>query len=248
MYCLSEERIYCVYRHIFPNGKQYIGITKNSTSRRWGCGSGYMSQPVYNAIKKYGWDNIQHEIVRNNLSKEEAEILERKLIKHYDLRNKDKGYNCLAGGNAPIGTSEVTREFQRKRMLENNPRKGVHLTEEEKARISAANKGRKRTEDQKQKMREHHRDVSGENNPNYGVPCSEEKRNKLIIAHKKCMKPIEQYDLNGVFISRYDSVHDAARQTGFCRTSIRDCCSGRNGVKSTHGFVFKFVEVGGEAA
>ncbi len=246
---MSEERNYCVYRHIFPNGKQYVGITKSRTSRRWDCGRGYFSQPLmYNAIKKYGWENVKHEIVRDNLAKEDAEMLERKLIKHYDLRNRDKGYNVLAGGNAPVATSEASREFQRKRMLENNPRKGVHWTEEEKARISAALKGRKPSEEARRKMSENHWDVSGVNNPNYGVPCTEEKREKQKQSHKKDMKPVEQYDLNGVFIKRFDGIHEASRQTGICRSSIHDCCTGRQGAKSTHGFVFKFADLVGEAA
>ena len=246
---MSEERTYCVYRHIFPNGKQYVGITKSRTSRRWDCGRGYASQPLmHRAIQKYGWDNVKHEIVRANLSKEDAEILERKLIKRYDLRNRDKGYNVLAGGNAPVEVSQETRELQRKRMLENNPRKGIPLSEEARARISAALKGRKLSEETRRKLSENHWDVSGANNPNYGVPCTEEMREKQKQSHKKDMKPVEQYDLNGVFIKRFDGIHDASRQTGICRTSIRDCCTGRQGVKSTHGFVFKFSGLGGEAA
>lgn len=61
---------YTVYCHTFPNGKKYIGITGQSVSRRWRNGEGYEGQPVYNAILKFRWENIKHEILFENLSKE----------------------------------------------------------------------------------------------------------------------------------------------------------------------------------
>lgn len=46
--------LYFVYKHTFPNGKIYIGITDQKPERRWRNGIGYRRQPyVYNAIKKY---------------------------------------------------------------------------------------------------------------------------------------------------------------------------------------------------
>lgn len=45
---------YTVYFHTFPNGKRYIGITKQEPKRRWRDGKGYEGQAVYNAILKYG--------------------------------------------------------------------------------------------------------------------------------------------------------------------------------------------------
>ena len=54
---------YSVYKHTFPNGKVYIGITSQKPEDRWSKGKGYQRQPlIYNAINKYGWDNIVHKI------------------------------------------------------------------------------------------------------------------------------------------------------------------------------------------
>ena len=55
---------YTLYEHIFPDGKRYIGITCQAVNARWKKGLGYETQSkVYEAIQKYGWDNIQHLIL-----------------------------------------------------------------------------------------------------------------------------------------------------------------------------------------
>ena len=91
---------YFVYKHTSPNGKMYIGIT-NDIKRRWqGEGREYFhSSPHFaEAIKFYGWNNIKHEILHQNLTKQEAEQLEIKYIEEYQLRNPEKGYNLAKGG------------------------------------------------------------------------------------------------------------------------------------------------------
>lgn len=70
-----------VYIHITPSNKYYVGITSKEPCERWRNGFGYYSQKYfYNAIQKYGWDNIYHEIVASNLTKEEANNFEKLLI------------------------------------------------------------------------------------------------------------------------------------------------------------------------
>ena len=89
---------YVVYCHTSPSGKKYIGMSKN-VKRRWEAnGKNYkMCTKFYNAIKKYGWENITHEILEENLTKEEAERLEEFYIKEFDTVNN--GYNMLKGVN-----------------------------------------------------------------------------------------------------------------------------------------------------
>ena len=53
--------------HVFPNGKKYIGITAQALERRFDCGRGYQINPMKRAIKKYGWENVRHELLFNNL-------------------------------------------------------------------------------------------------------------------------------------------------------------------------------------
>lgn len=88
---------YSVYEHIFPNGKRYIGITSTRPEKRWISGTGYANQPkIYNAIKYYGWNNIKHNIIIDNLTKEQANALEQYLISSFNTI--DNGYNVSIGG------------------------------------------------------------------------------------------------------------------------------------------------------
>ena len=69
-----QENNYFVYKHTFPNNKVYIGITQQQPEKRWKNGLGYDSHQeiMKRAIKKYGWNNIKHDILFQNLSKDEA--------------------------------------------------------------------------------------------------------------------------------------------------------------------------------
>ena len=71
---------FCVYKHTFPNGNVYIGITGQEPEKRWANGFGYQGQRVFKYIVKYGWDNIKHEILYSNITELEAERIEKKLI------------------------------------------------------------------------------------------------------------------------------------------------------------------------
>lgn len=90
---------YSLYVHIFPNGKRYYGITTQDVNRRWGKGSGYSGQKlIYNAIKKYGWDNIEHKVLFERLDKDVACLLEQSYIALYNTNNIEFGYNVQIGG------------------------------------------------------------------------------------------------------------------------------------------------------
>ena len=95
-----KERNYTVYMHICPNNKKYIGITKLKPKDRWKNGKSYKTQQLFfRAIQKYGWDNIKHEILFSNLTKEEAEQKEIELIALYKSNQREYRYNVENGGN-----------------------------------------------------------------------------------------------------------------------------------------------------
>lgn len=122
--------VYKVYMHIAPNGKRYIGITNRDLKKRWKNGNGYYNNShFYNAIKKYGWDNISHILLFDNLSKEEAEKKEIELIAKYKTTDRKYGYNRDNGGNTQGTHSKATRW---KLHISHLGHKRTHFTEEEK--------------------------------------------------------------------------------------------------------------------
>lgn len=153
------------YLHIFPNSKIYVGTTQRSKPEiRWQNGSGYKSQPlIWNAICKYGWENIKHKVIVCETPEKMWEM-EKELIKKYDTTNPEHGYNLSIGGEKSGA--------------------GYHPTEEHKRKLSAALKGKKRppfTEKHRKRISE---SKKGEKNPNYGKTCPESIRQKISESMK----------------------------------------------------------------
>lgn len=93
-----------VYAHIAPNGKMYVGMTSSAhLTRRWNRGKGYVgNKNFFNDIQKYGWDNIQHEVVASGLTEDEAANMEKLLIAKLNLTDERFGYNVRAGGGKTL--------------------------------------------------------------------------------------------------------------------------------------------------
>ena len=106
---------YTVYMHVFPDGKKYVGITGQNVEKRWGKGRYYKSCTlVYEAIQKYGWDNIEHIILFEDLQKEEAEQKEIELIEFYNLSDERYGYNLCKGGRTNFPNEKVLEKLRKK--------------------------------------------------------------------------------------------------------------------------------------
>lgn len=109
--------MFCVYRHIAPNGKVYIGITRQKPEDRWQRGWGYSTNLVFfRAINKYGWDNIKHEILMDGLSEDEAKQTEIEMIAKYNATDRRYGYNVTIGGDHAVSRSHTDEEKQRYRV------------------------------------------------------------------------------------------------------------------------------------
>lgn len=104
-----NSKKWLVYQHISPNNKFYVGITKRNVKIRWNNGKGYKTCPkFYNAICKYGWLNIKHEILFCNLDCLTAILIEKALIKHY--KNLKLSYNITNGGQGQLGIKKIKKQ------------------------------------------------------------------------------------------------------------------------------------------
>lgn len=103
--------MWTVYIHICPNKKVYIGITSQAVSKRWNNGKGYKNNPYFtNAILKYGWDNIEHRILFEDLEEKDAKEIEIKLIEIW--KSQKMCYNMTDGGDGYLGLVH-TDEFNK---------------------------------------------------------------------------------------------------------------------------------------
>lgn len=241
---------YIVYKHIFPNGKVYIGITGRKPEDRWENGHGYDRHQTImkNAIQKYGWDNIQHEILYTDLTQEEAEQKEIELIAFYKSNQREYGYNIANGGSLSGKHSEETKdklrkintgkhhtEEARKKMSEakkgeKNHNYGKHFSEEHKKRISESNSGKLRSEETKKNISE---SKKGRNHPNYGKKRKTETVEKIIKANIKKIKCIE----TGIV---FDGLKNASKEMKISIGGISMVCNGKK--KTICGYRFEFVD------
>lgn len=187
---------YTVYKHISPNGKQYVGITKQDVVKRWANGEGYKNCTYfYNAIQKYCWENFQHIILYTGLSREKACEIEKNLIEELDLLNPEKGYNLKTGGRYGVLTEEGKNKIS-KSLMGNNFRTGIPHTQEtiehfkeiragknphewsdeSREKIRQYRLGKKASEETKRKFSEIRK---GDGNPFYGKHHSQETKDFL---------------------------------------------------------------------
>ena len=110
----QNKKYYTIYCHKNKiNGKVYIGQTCQETNRRWRNGEGYSHcSYFYAAIQKYGFNNFQSIILKDNLTLEEANKEEENFIKMYDSINPDKGYNLEKGGLNKNHSEETKKKIQ----------------------------------------------------------------------------------------------------------------------------------------
>lgn len=217
----------CVYMHKNKiNGKVYIGSTKHGDdpNLRWHDGKGYGGE-FKNDIDTYGWDNFEHIILAKDLSKEEADELEKLNIIAFKATNPKYGYNKRIAGNANSEQSAqklsnaLKRSWSdpetRERILSKNYwlrddyvpwNKGIPMAEEHKkklgASISKALTGHKVSDETKEKLRI----------ANTGRKASEQTKRKMSASHSKkvwvndCNKSIliDNTDLNTYLNNGYN--------------------------------------------
>lgn len=222
--------MYSVYKHTCPNGKVYIGITCGAVNRRWKNGKGYSMQPLFNrAIVKYGWGNIHHEILFENLTEEEAKQKEVDLISFYKSNDPQYGYNCTAGGDGKSGvvTSEETKEKLRVAALGKKPDSETRKRMSEAQRERFSRNPRFVSEETRQKMSVSRKGIASPNKGKFG-------------ALNKTSKRIVMYSIDGVLLGEYGSIQEAGRLHGVSHADISKCCSFKR--KTAGGYIWRFAD------
>lgn len=243
-----SEAIYELYCHTNRiNGKQYVGITKRGSEKRWGAsGYRYKKQAIGAAIEKYGWENFDHEILLTGLTKEEAEAEEKRFVRELGTLAPN-GYNLTTGGNLGCEVSDETREKLRAVHLGKPKRpeaiaktaaahRGKTVSEETRRKLSEARKGLKESEEWRRHISE-----GGK-----GRKWSESQREKYMKSRVYATggdvsnsRRVAQYTKDGDLVAVYDCMTDAAKTINN-NHHISECCRGT--VPTAGGFVWRYID------
>ena len=224
------------------NEKIYIGKDKHNNPKYIGSG-----RSLQNAIKKYGQENFQKEILEYCESEKHMSEREKYWIEYYNSTNRLIGYNMTDGGSG--GNTRIN--YTDDQLAEYKNKLSIGVLSSEKYTNSVKNKTGKSRPDHSKKMKELYQ--SGKLVAhNKGVPCPQHvkdilskrfKGGTLTEDHKSKIgkskwKPVEQYDMNDNFIKLYQSIKHASEENNIGRDSIYGCCTGK--YKQGGGYKWKY--------
>ena len=238
--------IYAIHNKI--NNKYYIGQTID-INQRWMQHRSRLKTGVHenkhlqSAYNLYGKDAFEY-ILIEECNKSELDEKEMYYIEKYNSYNN--GYNSDKGGAGCKGYKHTEEEIIKMRQIQ-NPKSVLQLDME----LNVVNEWMSCS---------HAGKTLGFAIRGIKACCNRINRQKTIGGYYWVYKEeyengtvdwdyylninlygkrkISRYDLNGNLIEKYESVAEAARQTGFSRTSIDTCLSGKR--KSSHNSIWKY--------
>lgn len=245
----STRGEYCVCKHTnIVNGKVYIGKCFRKPSYRWGIdGSGYLrcsrghskadQRYFASAIKKYGWDNFEHEILYKNLTADEASQIETLMIAKYESNNPAKGYNMTTGGEGCAGriVSQATRDLLKKslkkyKQIYQYDKKGNHVREWNSCEDILVHFKVKSDSN----LYSH---LYGKQKSFCGFIFKLKKEDDVQYKIKTTAKKIRCYSKQGEYIKTFSSYQDAFKETGALPSVIVRCL--RNDCVYAGGYVWR---------
>ena len=228
------EKDYIVYKYTSPSGGVYIGQTHNSIEYRAGNSEGRMyaildkrtgefKQPaIAHAILKYGFDNFTKEIISSGLTSDEADELEKELIK--EAKENGEFYNIASGGKGVPGTKDhkvkqdtLSGEYVKTWDCIKEAEEFLNIYKAE-ANIS--------------------RCCAGKSKMAYGYIWKYEEDDTPVKPTLQYRHPVCQYTKDGKFVAMYSTLKEAYDLTGIKETSIVNCLHGRS--KSAGGYIWEF--------
>lgn len=204
---------YIYLLHCLVNRKLYVGQTKHPKKReRWHLYStkskSTAALPLYRAIALYGPERFVFEVIAE-CEDAAADALEREWIAKLRTTDPSYGYNNESGGNCAKTITKETRQ----RMSEAAKRRFASMSDEAKQAWKTSLKKRPpATNEQRQKISAHHK----------GKKKSDVHREKISRAHLGigCKLPHELFDEVGQRFLAGESVMSLSRRFSVGRNSI----------------------------
>lgn len=223
------------------NRKRYVGKSLHPY-RRWSAHKRLArngdQRRLYRSMRKYGIENFEFDVIAWFDNEELAFLEEAKLVDEWRLCDPSLGYNLTTGGRGGFKTTDEVRARSKERMSGvKNPMYGKHHTDETKRilsellsgannanfgvpksddikqKISEAQRGRKFTDDHREKLRK----------AKLGTKTGRNIPPEMAIARRKRVEQL----LNNVIVATFCSLTEASKLTGFNGHAIMACCLGR---------------------
>lgn len=205
------------------NGKVYIGQTVYSLRKRWAthCSKHSNCPAIHAAIEKYGKENFTVEQIDIACDLDELTKKEQYWIEYYDCISP-KGYNLKGGGNHPI------------------------LSEETKRKIGDANRGRKLSEEFKERLSLSLKTYYGNGGKHsmYGKKHKLESRKKMSDSKKGVYLGGGAYNAKRVMCVEtgeiFECITAVERATGICSKNVNAVVVGKR--NRAGGYHWKYVD------
>lgn len=233
-----------IYKITNPNGKVYIGQTKNFEKRKSYYRASMRGQPlIQRSIAKYGYESHIIEIIDececgiDNTAIDELEIFWINEYKSNHIKYpEDLGMNLTDGGGGRFGYKQT----EATKLKISKAHKGKKQSETHKKNNSVSHTGKKMPDEVREKISN---STKGEKSHMYGKEKSPETIKKLSeanigkVSHKR--KKVEAYNyITGEYIGTYDSFTECQKELGL-HNHITDVISGK--YKQYKGYTFKLV-------
>ena len=230
-----------VYRHIRldKNEPFYIGIGSSE----------YYNRAYRHKNRSDLWKRIadkggyEVEILLDDLTWDDACKKEKEFISLYGRIDLKTG--CLAnmtdGGDGAINA--IISEEHKKSIAEANKRRV--FTEEQRKKMAERMSERNKNPEFRAKLTEGLKksEKAMANVRNLGLKSKGKKHSDLTkkkISDSKIKKPIIQYDLNGIFIKKWESACQVEKELNFDQSNIYHCCNGK--YKQSYGFKWQYYK------
>ena len=254
----DAEFNFFIYKVSSPNGKIYVGQTRQSLKQRKRDhlyfakkSSGLFAKALIKYKDFMVWEVIE-EIISTQRIANDREMF---WISHFKSNDKKFGYNLTAGGHSGKlnEESELKRKMAVKKALSNNPTisrkssetakilwktrreemrsaiKAARSTPESKALTSKRSKERVRT-------KESSLNISKGLRSYYENPSNREKTSRYLRNKKAKLFAVFK---DGIEIARFKNQSAASEELGICQPNMAAVLAGRR--KSAGGYVFKYI-------
>ena len=221
---------YIIYKYTSPSGGVYIGQTHNDLETRAGnsgkqyCYSGKQTA-IARAIKKYGWDSFQKEILFTGLTSDEADQKEKELIKEY--REKGECYNICSGGKGVPGARE--------HKVKQYTLSGEYIKTWGSIKEAEEFLGIKKAQACIVYC------CQGKRHRAYGYIWRYEEDDSPVRPLTPYRSAVNQYTKDGEYVATYQTIREASQSTGIGETSIGNNLRGWS--KSAGGFTWQFASL-----